>query len=252
MPNPVKEQTEFAKELEAFKTKQRTDGELVVLNIFPEKVHELNQLLVDGTFDYARLPKIVQDVNIPKPNELLLDNNHAHPPAKRQKTSDNGAADLEGTKVITFVCGTVPCNSELAGLIEPVKAVLRGAVEDFNRVKLWILLLIPRMEDGNNFGVSIQEEVLSEVRTVEAEAATFLDQLSRYFHTRGKMVTKIARYPHVDDYRRAIQDLDEKQFINLRLVLLEMRNHYATLHDLIVKNLEKIRKPRNSNMEHLY
>lgn len=28
---------------------------------------------------------------------------------------------------------------------------------------MWILFLIPRIEDGNNFGVSIQEEVLSEV-----------------------------------------------------------------------------------------
>lgn len=31
------------------------------------------------------------------------------------------------------------------------------------QVKMWITLLIPRIEDGNNFGVSIQEETLSEV-----------------------------------------------------------------------------------------
>jgi hypothetical protein len=41
-----------------------------------------------------------------------------------------------------------------------------------------------------------------------------------------------------DDYRRAIQDMDEKQFINIRLVLTEMRNHFATLHDVITKNIE--------------
>lgn len=28
---------------------------------------------------------------------------------------------------------------------------------------MWITLLIPRIEDGNNFGVSIQEETLGEV-----------------------------------------------------------------------------------------
>lgn len=28
---------------------------------------------------------------------------------------------------------------------------------------MWILFLIPRIEDGNNFGVSIQEEALNEV-----------------------------------------------------------------------------------------
>ncbi|PIO77055.1 proteasome activator pa28 beta subunit [Teladorsagia circumcincta] len=62
----------------------------------------------------------------------------------------------------------------------------------------------------------------------------------------------VAKYPHVDDYRRAILDMDEKQFINVRLVVLEMRNHFSTLYDIITKNIEKIKKPRNSNMEMLY
>lgn len=55
-----------------------------------------------------------------------------------------------------------------------------------------------------------------------------------------------------EDYRRAILDMDEKQFTNIRLVLTEMRNHFATLHDMITKNLEKIKTPRNNNAEHMY
>lgn len=62
---------------------------------------------------------------------------------------------------------------------------------------MWILFLIPRIEDGNNFGVSIQEDTLTEVRTVETEAATYFDQVSRYYISRGKIVAKIAKYPHV-------------------------------------------------------
>lgn len=38
---------------------------------------------------------------------------------------------------------------------------------------------------------------LLQVRTVEGEAASFLDQMSRYFLSRGRMVTKLAKYPHV-------------------------------------------------------
>uniref|UniRef100_A0A0M3KBL2 Proteasome activator PA28-gamma (inferred by orthology to a S. mansoni protein) n=1 Tax=Anisakis simplex TaxID=6269 RepID=A0A0M3KBL2_ANISI len=129
---------------------------------------------------------------------------------------------------------------------------LRDSVEAVNKVKMWILFLIPRIEDGNNFGVSIQEEALNEVRTVEGEAASFLDQISRYFVSRARLITKVAKYPHVEDYRRAILDMDEKQFINIRLVLTEMRNHFATLHDMITKNLEKIKTPRNNNIEHMY
>ena len=56
---------------------------------------------------------------------------------------------------------------------------------------MWISFLIPKIEDGNNFGVSIQEDMLAEIRSVESEAAAFFDQISRYFITRGKIVTKV-------------------------------------------------------------
>ena len=59
------------------------------------------------------------------------------------------------------------------------------------KLKMWISFLIPKIEDGNNFGVSIQEDMLAEIRSVESEAAAFFDQISRYFITRGKIVTKV-------------------------------------------------------------
>ena len=58
---------------------------------------------------------------------------------------------------------------------------------------MWISFLIPKIEDGNNFGVSIQEETLGEIRTVESEAASFFDQISRYYMTRAKLVSKVGR-----------------------------------------------------------
>lgn len=60
-----------------------------------------------------------------------------------------------------------------------------------SQLKMWISFLIPKIEDGNNFGVSIQEETLGEIRTVESEAASFFDQISRYYMTRAKLVSKV-------------------------------------------------------------
>jgi len=57
---------------------------------------------------------------------------------------------------------------------------------------MWITFLIPKIEDGNNFGVSIQEDTLGEVRTVEAEAAAFYEQISRYYMGRGKIISKVS------------------------------------------------------------
>ena len=111
----------------------------------------------------------------------------------------------------------------------------------------WIQFLIPRIEDGNNLGVAIQEAILGEVGSVEEQAGAFYDQISRYSLTRAKVITKVAKYPNVDDYRQNIKDIDEKQFVSLRSSLIEVRNHYAVLNDLVTKNLEKIRLPRPIN-----
>lgn len=46
-------------------------------------------------------------------------------------------------------------------------------------MRMWIQFNVPRIEDGNNFGVSIQEDVLSEVSGIERDALTFLDQFTR-------------------------------------------------------------------------
>ena len=57
----------------------------------------------------------------------------------------------------------------------------------------------------------------------------------------------MAKYPHINDYRRTVDELDEKEYLSLRITLAEVRNHYASLHDMIIKNMEKIKKPRPGN-----
>ncbi|GBP61827.1 Proteasome activator complex subunit 3 [Eumeta japonica] len=127
-----------------------------------------------------------------------------------------------------------------------------AAISRLYYLKMWISFMIPKIEDGNNFGVSIQEDTLAEVQSVESEAAAFFDQISRYFISRAKIVSKVAKYPHLEDYRRAVRELDEKEYLSLWLVMCEIRNRYCSLHDIVIKNLEKIKKPRSSNAESLY
>jgi len=146
----------------------------------------------------------------------------------------------------------VPVNSNLTPLIEAIKPEVRELIQTCTKVQLWIQLLIPKIEDGNNFGVSIQEEILSEVNRIQTEATSYLDQISRYYITRGKLLSKIAKYPFLDDYRQVIKEVDEKQYISLQLNCFELRNFYILLLDSISKNYEKIKKPRSSNTETMY
>jgi len=56
---------------------------------------------------------------------------------------------------------------------------------------MWVSLLIPKIEDGNNFGVSVQEDTLAEIQQVEVEATNYLEQMSRYYASRGKLISKV-------------------------------------------------------------
>lgn len=64
--------------------------------------------------------------------------------------------------------------------------------------------------------------------------------------------TRLFSVPHQEDYRRTVTEIDEKEYISLRLIISELRNQYVTLHDMILKNIEKIKRPRSSNAETLY
>uniref|UniRef100_A0A803T3V5 Proteasome activator PA28 C-terminal domain-containing protein n=1 Tax=Anolis carolinensis TaxID=28377 RepID=A0A803T3V5_ANOCA len=102
-------------------------------------------------------------------------------------------------------------------------------------------VLIPRIEGGNNLDVSIQEETVAELWPVESEAASYLDQISRYYITWTKLVSKIAKYPHVEDCHCTVTEMDEKEYISLRLIISELRNQYVTQHIMTLKNIEKIK-----------
>lgn len=245
------------KDVEQFQERIKKEAEDLVLKKFPTKMIDLNSLLHSEKFALGNLERIRCDPNIPIPSvpeENVENDNSGESSSKKRKRDDFIVKEttVSGTKVLALTNGIAPCNTHIKALIDIVKPSVIQLVEDANMLKMWISFLIPRIEDGNNFGVSIQEETLAEVRVVETEAATYFDQVSRYYMSRGKIVSKIAKYPHVEDFRRTLEELDEKEFLSLRLVVCELRNHYATLHDIIFKNLEKIKKPRNSNSENMY
>ncbi|XP_076230586.1 proteasome regulator gamma isoform X2 [Nomia melanderi] len=240
-----------AQKVQEYKDSLKTKAEQLLLKGFPEKIVKLNELLETPGFCNRKLSDVHQDLNVPIPDPIILNHSEYVPSAKKPK-ADNSIDNTSGTKVMALPNGPVPCNKPLCDLICIVKPHIRQLLEDSNLLKMWVSYLIPKIEDGNNFGVSIQEDTLAEIQSVESEAAGFFDQISRYFISRGKVISKVAKYPHISDYRRAVQELDEKQYVSLWLVICEVRNRYCSLHDLVIKNLEKIKKPRSSNTQSLY
>lgn len=256
MSSLLKVDNEIKTKVDAFRERITSEAEHLVANFFPKKLLELDQFLKEPILNVKELKEIHSDINLSVPDPILLSDLHDGldtQNAKKRKLDECAGEDkVSGTKVFVMPGGMMKSNGKLLDLIERVKPEIRTLIEKCNTVKMWVQLLIPRIEDGNNFGVSIQEETVAELRAVEGEAASYLDQISRYYITRAKLVSKISKYPHVEDYRRTVTEIDEKEYISLKIIVSELRNQYVTLHDMILKNIEKIKRPRSSNSEALY
>ncbi|KAM9463097.1 proteasome activator complex subunit 3 isoform 1-T1 [Clarias gariepinus] len=258
MSSLLKVDSEIKSKVDVFRERITSEAEDLVANFFPKKLLELDQFLKDPVINIRELKEIHSEINLAVPDPILLTDIHdgleGQNAKKRKLGPEDGPGDdkVGGTKVYIMPGGMMKSNGKLVELIERVKPEIRTLIEKCNTVKMWVQLLIPRIEDGNNFGVSIQEETVAELRTVEGEAASYLDQISRYYITRAKLVSKIAKYPHVEDYRRTVTEIDEKEYISLKIIVSELRNQYVTLHDMILKNIEKIKRPRSSNTDALY
>lgn len=56
---------------------------------------------------------------------------------------------------------------------------------------MWVLYLKPKIEDGNNFGVSIQEEIVRKIRIAEERTIGFYNRFGNYHANRALFVRKV-------------------------------------------------------------
>jgi len=111
---------------------------------------------------------------------------------------------------------------------------------------MWLKFLIPKAEDGNNFGVEIQEFFLDELTIIAEVAALFFKTIEKYHEQRADALKEVTKFPFIEDYRRAVKELDEKEGYWLFIVLGEIRNHYAQIYDFMQKNSRRLLAPRGS------
>jgi len=237
--------------VESYKQEFCKDVELILSETFPKKIVELDKLYKSDQLAVTRAVQ-VKEATLLSLKEVTAQKEvpATPPPAKRKR---NEASSLENGAVEKVRYGTnVQCNQIVSDLIRVVKPEIRELIEYCNKIKMWIQLQIPKIEDGNNFGVSIQEETISEVTTFCEFAKGYFDDMSRYFVTRGKVSSKIVKYPHLEDYAKYLSELDEKQFLHIRVFTNELKMIYCCMFDVINKNLEKIKKPRNQMSSNLY
>ncbi|XP_026859368.2 proteasome activator complex subunit 1 isoform X2 [Electrophorus electricus] len=230
------------KEVDGFTKKLTKEAEQLVSNFFPEMIAEMDNLLQAslslGDFSSLRAPL---DIPIPDPAKEELKRKK-----KEEKEAKAGKKDKDGDKDEEEgpPCGPISCNEKVESLIKEIKPHIQTLKEKLNTVSMWVQLQIPRIEDGNNFGVAVQEKVFELLTNTRTKIEGFQTQITKYYSERGDAVAKASKQPHVGDYRQLVHELDKHQYCELRIVVLEIRNTYAILFDVISKNYDKIKKPR--------
>ncbi|OII77199.1 proteasome activator PA28 beta subunit family protein [Cryptosporidium andersoni] len=141
---------------------------------------------------------------------------------------------------------SISSNNQIKELVTSVKSEVSELIEMIGSIKLWVQLNIPQIQNGNNFGVGVQEETIQELGRVEDATFSLYESICKYYSERARLSSKVIKYPGVEDFKQAIRELDERYWVSLRCSVADMRNHYAWLHDLLTKNWEKLSKPRNS------
>jgi len=224
---------EVRKKVAEWKISVTEKAQKIVHEIMPAKILRLHDIYSNHKSFNTEFSKLNTFV-VPTPTE----------DSSKKRKLDN-TADINNNSLVTSV--DVPSNQAIFEIVEVLKREILELIEMINTVKVWIQLNIPRIEDGNNFGVSIQEDTVNELGRAEDSGFSVLESMTKYYVTRAKLVSKALKYPNIHDYRQSVLELDEKELINLRLCCLDLRNNYAILHDMITKNMEKIKTPRTSN-----
>ncbi|KAJ8010559.1 hypothetical protein DPEC_G00076340 [Dallia pectoralis] len=233
---------ETKKQVDDFCTQLTKEAETLVTSFFPQKIAEM-EILLKKSLSVDNLAALKAPLDIPMPDPVKEE-------AKRKKKEEKEAKegkkekDSEKEEDAGPPCGPIPCNERVESLLKEIKPQIQILKEKLNTVSMWVQLKIPKIEDGDNFGVAVQEKVFELLTNTRTKIEGFQTQISKYYSERGDAVAKASKQPHVGDFRQLVHELDQYQFCELRIVVLEIRNTYAVLFDIINKNHDKIKKPR--------
>merc|ERR1719228_2545782 len=109
-----------------------------------------------------------------------------------------------------------------------------------------ISLRVPKIEDGNNFGVNVQQLVKEYIASIRTSTLDCMKSGANFHHDRAKRLSKCVKYPGVEDYTHSMIRSDEQHFANSLRITQDLRHNLLWIHDLCVKNWAKLVDPRGS------
>lgn len=141
--------------------------------------------------------------------------------------------------------GYVETNKSILEPLDFIKNEILLIVEWVDLMQTWIQLNIPRIQSQESFGVEVQGEVLGILGSASSIGPVLLDSIPKYYLERAKIIKKAYRFYNFEDYARAIYELDQSQKVSMKKILVDIYFALVTMHDVLIKNLEKLCKPQS-------
>ncbi|KAH7885980.1 proteasome activator pa28 REG alpha beta subunit [Phlebopus sp. FC_14] len=225
---------EAAEKLQDFRTRVASVAEDIIFQVFPAKIIELTATVEsadaeDSPFHISHAPPST-DAKVYPLTVTATESNG--PPSKRKRAEDGSASlSLANDATNARYPELVHANKHLLTLQETIKKECAQLSDCCDKVKLWVNLTMPKIEDGDNFDTrGVRQNHLA----------------------RAKICSKLIKYPNIEDYTFSLMEHDEKQLFFARQNLTDIRNIYAVMADILHKNIAKIRSPRGNNRAGLY
>ncbi|RLN87939.1 hypothetical protein BBJ28_00018008 [Nothophytophthora sp. Chile5] len=179
----------------------------------------------------------------------------------------------------------VGANGQVQDLLAATSDQVALVMDALQLLQLWIQLQVPKVEDGNNFGVEVQKYAFTQLKEALEKWQKTWDALADYSSSRATAAEKLnaklssetsstttvttstggkdgdeqkSVTAKVDkqgstgaqageDALAAVVELDVKWYFNLVRALEGVRDQYAVTADVITKNKDKISLPRGNN-----
>uniref|UniRef100_A0A3B3XSZ5 Proteasome activator complex subunit 1 n=1 Tax=Poecilia mexicana TaxID=48701 RepID=A0A3B3XSZ5_9TELE len=171
-------QLESKKQVDDFCQNLSKEAEQLLSKFFPEKIEQL-QMLLKTSFSCDDLASLKAPLDIPIPDPAKEE---AKRKKKEEKEAKEGKKDKDSDKEEEDSgppCGPICSNERVESLLNEVKPEIQTLKEKLNTVSMWVQLQIPRIEDGNNFGVAVQEKVFELLTNTRTKIEAFQTQISK-------------------------------------------------------------------------
>ncbi|ETO20033.1 proteasome activator complex subunit 3 [Reticulomyxa filosa] len=238
-------------DLEELKKFSQNKADDLINVLIPEKLKKMGQL-VSRISDELKKEKAC-------PIEIQVDekdsntNNGGGSQAKRKKKDGKRGDVKTTTKKEKYteeekirMRSDNGCNERLMSIIDEMNSEVNDVLIIASDMRLSISLCVPEMQEGNNFGVGVQEEVLKVISLMENNAQKFNSVLSSYHVERGRLISDICKYPQILNYKHALTLFDLQQYTVLKCMCNDLKIHYCCLYNIYTKNIDKLKQPRNT------